>query len=139
MGYTISQIEDVLITTVKNLSLFKIVDSLGRKDEPVTLDYPACFLYFAGDKNTESQPRPIFESLYDALVIVKNLRAENKAAKDAYSLIDSVRLAINGKLLGITDIEPFICTARELVDFDAGVITYRVQFKARHYLDVPVM
>ena len=134
---TISGIEDTLITTVKDLALFKLVDSLGRKDEPVTLNYPAAFVYFAGDKNTESQPRPIFTTAYDVLVIVKNLKSEDKAAKDAYVLIDAVRDAINGKALSITDIEKFICMSRELVGYEAGVITYRLQFQARHYLAVP--
>lgn len=134
---TISEIEDILITTVKNLSLFKIVDSLGRKAEPVTLNYPAAFVYFAGNKNTESQPRPIFWTDYDVLVIAKNLQSEDKAAKDAYTLIDAVRDAINGKALGITDIEKFICMSRELAGYDNGEIAYRLRFQARHYLAVP--
>lgn len=134
---TISEIEDTLITTITNLELFRIVISLGREEEPVALDYPSAFVFFAGDKNTESQPRPIFAIQYAVLIKVKNLQSEAKAAKDTYGILDSVRDAINGKALGITDIEKFICMIREFESYKNGVITYRLQFQARHYLAVP--
>lgn len=134
---TIAEIEDILIATVKNLALFEFVDSLGRKGEPVALNYPAAFVYFVEDKNVESQPRPIYQTEYDVLVVAKNLQSEEKAAKDAYALIDAVRDAINGKALGVADIEKFTCIYRGLADYDNGEITYRLRFQARHYLAVP--
>ena len=67
----------------------------------------------------------------------KNVRSESKAAKDVYALIDAVRDAINGKTLGIPDIEPWVCSAREIVEYDAGTITYALRFQTRHYLPVP--
>ena len=68
---------------------------------------------------------------------MKNLTSEAQAASDIYTLIDAVRDAIEGKQLGNDDIEPFMCMARELVDYADGIISYVVKFRTRHYLDVP--
>jgi len=134
---TIKDIEDSIITTIRALDMFKVVDSLGRKKPPVTLNYPACFVYFAGDTNTGSKPRPVYTTDFVCLISGKNLTSEASAAGNAYTLIDTVRDAIEGKKLGIADIEPFICASRELVDYADGIVTYVVKFRTRHYLDVP--
>ncbi|MBI5328856.1 MAG: hypothetical protein HZB80_11310 [Deltaproteobacteria bacterium] len=134
---TISEIEDRLITVIKGLSLFKWVDSMGRKGLPATLNYPAALIYFLSEKNTETKPRPVMILTYEAAVIDKNVQSEAKAAKDIYSLVDAVRDAINGKTLEITDIEPFVCGLIEFADYDGGKITYTMQFQTRHYLPVP--
>ncbi len=135
---TISQIEDRLIDVVKGLNIFKLVDSLGRKSKPVALNYPSAFVYFLSDRNTESQPRPVYELIYEVVVVNKNVSTEAKAAKDTYSYIDSVRDAINGKTLGISDIEPFTCVSRDMTAYEEGVIMYTLRFKTRHYLPVPI-
>jgi len=70
-------------------------------------------------------------------VSVKNLSSEKTAANSIYSLIDTVRDAIEGSQLKNNDIEPFVCMSRELVDYADGVISYVVKFRTRHYLDVP--
>jgi len=134
---TIKDIEDSIITTIRALDMFKVVDSLGRKKPPVTLNYPACFVYFAGDTNTSSKPRPVYWTDFECLVSTKNLSSEAVAANDVYTLIDRVRDEIEGSQLGIDDIEPFICMSREIVNYDDGVISYVVKFRTRHYLDVP--
>jgi len=140
---TIVDIEDDIIATIAALKdedenkIFRLVESLGRKKPPVTLNYPACFVYFAGDTNTGSKPRPVYWTEYECLVSVKNLSSEKTAANSIYSLIDTVRDAIEGSQLKNNDIEPFVCMSRELVDYADGVISYVVKFRTRHYLDVP--
>ncbi|HOF58880.1 MAG: hypothetical protein QM235_00615 [Pseudomonadota bacterium] len=140
---TIADIEDDIIATIAALKdedenkIFRLVESLGRKKPPVTLNYPACFVYFAGDTNTGSKPRPVYWTEYECLVSVKNLSSEKTAANSIYSLIDTVRDAIEGSQLKNNDIEPFVCMSRELVDYADGVISYVVKFRTRHYLDVP--
>lgn len=140
---TIADIEDDIIATIAALKdedenkIFRLVESLGRKKPPVTLNYPACFVYFAGDTNTGSKPRPVYWTEYECLVSVKNLSSEKTAANSIYSLIDAVRDAIEGSQLKNNDIEPFVCMSRELVDYADGVISYVVKFRTRHYLDVP--
>jgi len=140
---SIADIEDDIIATIAALKdedenkIFRLVESLGRKKPPVTLNYPACFVYFAGDTNTGSKPRPVYWTEYECLVSVKNLSSEKTAANSIYSLIDTVRDAIEGSQLKNNDIEPFVCMSRELVDYADGVISYVVKFRTRHYLDVP--
>ena len=139
---TIADIEDDIITAIKALELdgntpFRVVESVGRKKPPVTLNYPACFVYFAGDINTGGKPRPIYQTVFECLISVKNLAAEKAAADSVYTLIDAVRDAIEGKDLGNADIEPFMCMSRELSDYEDGVISYVVKFQTRHYLPVP--
>jgi len=47
---TIADIEDDIIATIAALKdedenkIFRLVESLGRKKPPVTLNYPACFV-----------------------------------------------------------------------------------------------
>ncbi|HOE18765.1 MAG TPA: hypothetical protein PK344_15265 [Syntrophorhabdaceae bacterium] len=141
---TIADIEDDIITAIAALKdddddnkLFRIVESLGRKRPPVAINYPACFVYFAGDTNTGSRPRPIYQTDYECLVSVKNLSSEKDAADGVYALIDAVRDAIEGKQLDNDDIEPFMCVSRELSDYADGVISYVIKFRTRHYLAVP--
>ena len=140
---TIADIEDDIIATIAALKdedenkIFRLVESLGRKKPPVTLNYPACFVYFAGDTNTGSKPRPVYWTEYECLVSVKNLSSEKTAANSIYSLIDTVRDAREGSQLKNNYIEPFVCMSRELVDYADGVISYVVKFRTRHYLDVP--
>jgi hypothetical protein len=132
----ISEIEDKLIETIESLGLFRIVDSLGRRAIPVSLNYPSAFVYFAKDEDTGTKPRPVFTLTYEVQVSNKNLKSEKEAAKDTYALLDAIRDAINKKTLGISDIEPFTCTAREITDYADGVIIYTLQFQTRQYLPV---
>lgn len=140
---SILDIESDIITAVTALEdedevkLFRLVESLGRKKPPLTINYPACFVYFAGDVNTGSKPRPIYQATFECLVMAKNLASEEAAAADVYTLIDAVRDAIEGKQLENADIEPFTCISRELSDYADGIISYVVKFQTRHYLPVP--
>ncbi|HHT9137383.1 MAG TPA: hypothetical protein ACFYEK_09100 [Candidatus Wunengus sp. YC60] len=135
---TISTIEDKLISTIRNTGLFKLVDSQGRNKRPEVINYPAAFVYFSSDRDTGVRPRPVIELIYEIQIVNKNVQTEGKAAKDTYTLLDGVRDAINFKSLGITDIEPFTLVARNIKDYQDGIITYLLQFKTRHYLAVPV-
>ncbi len=135
---SISEIEDKLIDAVKDLDSFRIVDSLGRNGKPPVINYPSAFVFFADERATDVQSRPIRWLTYVVLVFVKNMASEAKAAKDAYTLIDAVDGAINGKRFGLTDIEAFRCSRRKVEDYDAGTIVYSLSFTTRHYLPVPV-
>jgi hypothetical protein len=135
---TISEIEDRLTEAIKGIEDFKLVGSLGRRNKPAAMTYPSAFVYFLSDMNTETQPRPVYELTFEVMVITKNLLSEASAAKDAYELIDAVREEINGKALGLADIETFSCVSREIAGFEDGIITYALRFQTRHYLDVPV-
>jgi len=135
----ISEMEDKLISTIEGLHLFRLVDSLGRKGHPQTLNYPCAFVYFAGDENTMSKPRTVYVVNYEVLIVCKNLslNPEKEAAKDAYVLLDAVEQAINGKQLSIPDIEPWTCMSREIYEYENGIISYVMKFQTRHYLSVP--
>ena len=135
----IAGIEDTLINTIKQLGLFQAVSSAGRKGLPQTFRYPSCFVYFVSDRDARTGPRPTIELTYEAMVVDKNLRTEKEAARDVYTLIDAVRDAINGKTLGIPDIEPWTCTGREIAGYeiDTGEIAYVLRFRTRQYLAIP--
>lgn len=135
---TIKSIEDKIMETIQSLNIFRLVDSAGRKEIPTALSYPSAFVYFSGDRNTLTRPRTVMELSYEIAVINKNLRSEKTVAQDTYDLIDSVLDAINGKSLGISDIEPFTLFSRELTGYEDGVISYILRFQTRHYLEVPV-
>lgn len=134
---SISEIEDAMITAVSALGLFRQVGSIGRQAKPQALSYPSAFVYFAGDTDTGVRPRPVFNTQYEVAVYQSNKSGEAAAAKDTYDLLDSVRDAINGKALGLTDVDSFVCTGREMIDYEAGIISYVVKFTTRHMLPVP--
>lgn len=133
---TIADIEDTLIGVMRDLNLFRMVDSLGRKGMPVTRNYPAAFVYFVRERSDTSVPRPVMEKTFEVLIQQKNLQSESQAASDAYSILESVRDAVNGKQLGHTDIGTFTCVSTELTDYADGVISYVLQFVIHHYLPV---
>ncbi len=135
----IAGIEDVIITTLEGLNLFQYVGSIGRKGKPLTLVYPCAFVNFSGDENTRSKPRPVYTLSYEIVIMCKNiaLNSEEEIASDAYTLLDAVEQAINGKRLGITDIEPWTCMSRALTEYENAVMTYVIKIQTRHYLNVP--
>ena len=135
--HTISQIEDAMISTITALGLFRHVGSIGRKAKPVSLAYPSAFVYFVGDTDTGTRPRPIFETQFEVAVYQSNKGGEAAAAKDTYGLIDSIRDAINGKNLSLDDIDLFYCSGREMIGYEDGIISYAVKFNTRHFLPLP--
>lgn len=136
---TIQGIENGLIAAIRGLNAFRTVESIGRKDRPQTLNYPAAFVFFAGDKDTGTRPRPVYDTEFYLLIINKNLTSSAHAAKDTYELLDAVRDAVQGKTLGISNIEPFVCVSRELTAYDnsVSVIEYTLRVSTRLYLPVP--
>lgn len=134
---TIAEIEDGIIQAVAALEIFKGVWSVGRKEVPASMTHPAAYVYFVSERDTGTKPRPVVELVYDVVVAVKNLRSEKDAARDAYSIMDSVRDALLGKTLGLSDIEPLTCVSREIAGYESGVIEYAVRFRTRQYLPIP--
>lgn len=137
---TAAQIEDKLIATVTALNIFATVLSAGRHVLPEVYAYPAAFVYWDGDSDTGSIPRPVDAVDFKIAVQVENLAGEKLAANDAYTVNDQVRNAIRGKTLGLTDIEPFVCLSRKCTDYhdSEGWIEYTHTYRTRLYNPVPV-
>ena len=137
---TIVEIEDKLLEVIQDLSVFATLQSAGRKDIPEVYAYPACFVFFDGDQDSGSVPRPVDVITFSVAIQVQNLAAEQYAAHDAYTLNDLVRDAIRGKILGLTNIEPFTCASRQCTAYDdsEGVIEYTHTYRTRLYNPVPV-
>src|SRR4051794_27195318 len=111
---TITELENRMIEAVSGLGLFAQVSSAGRAAAPMTYGYPACFVFFAGDDDTGSNPRPVDLVEFKAVVQAQNLAGEAVASQDIYSLIDTVRGIFRGKTLTIQEITPFKCASRKL-------------------------
>ncbi|HNV71766.1 MAG TPA: hypothetical protein PKO06_18820, partial [Candidatus Ozemobacteraceae bacterium] len=109
MTSTISQIEDELLEQLGTLDLFRIIDSIGRRDTPPPLNFPAAYVYFLFDRQMQSSPRPVYERRFDLVIAAKNLKSEKEAAQDAYALVEAARDALIGKDLGLTGVGPFEC------------------------------
>lgn len=137
---TITTIEDTLLETLLALGIFSTVQSAGRKDIPPVYAYPACFVFFDGDQDTGSLPRPIDTVSFSVVIQIQNLSVESQAAKDAYVVNDLVRNAIRCKTLGLNSIEPFTCASRQCSGYDdsEGVIEYTHTYTTRLYLPVVI-
>lgn len=135
----VTQMEDILIGVVAALGKFATVESAGRKALPEMYAYPAAFVYFDGDTDTGSVPRPVDEVDFKIVVQSQNLYNEELAAADAYSLNDQVRAVIRGKTLGMQNIEPWRCVSRRCTDYidDEGIIEYTHVYRTRLYSPVP--
>ena len=117
--------EDVILTTVSNLNLFALVDSLGRTGTPELIIYPAAFAYFAGEGRSAKE----ITAEYHVQVRAQNTASEAAAARDAYTLIDAVRDAIHGKPI-FANGDFARCVARELTGWneEESVIEYTLKF-----------
>lgn len=135
---SIVEIEDLLIAAVGQLVLFAVVDSAGRDAAPEVLQYPYASVFFIGDRQIVLNPRPIDELRYGIMVSHQHLGSEQEAAAGAYQLIDAVRDRINGKTLGVSDIEPFSVSTRELLGYEDGIITYLLTIVTNKYQPIPV-
>jgi hypothetical protein len=135
---TIADIEDVLLQTHQDLGVFAQVVSFGREGEPNVLALPAALIYFDESIEAEHKGRPIDRIAFIVAIRVQNLASEAAAARDAYSLMNVSMAAVRGKVLGITDIEPFSCAGRKLTDYNesGGWIEYSIRYATRHYLPV---
>lgn len=136
----INEVEDRLIETVRALPLGLYVDSIGRDLRPPDgqiFDYPYASIFFNGDQEVASQPRPIDDEFYGILVSAKNLGSEQEAAADAYAIINAIRAAIRGKILGFAGIEPFRVRSREFQGYEDGIITYLITVSTRQYQPIP--
>lgn len=131
---SLAEIEDKLMETIKGLDLFRAVVSAGRQKLPEARAFPWAFVFFVSERDMGVKSRPVVEIEYEVVVAARNLSGEDAAARDAYALLDAARDAVNGKSFGLTDIEPFTCASREMSDYEAGVITYALRFRTRHYL-----
>lgn len=123
---TIVEIEDALLDTIVAMGVFATVQSAGRKSIPDVYAYPACFVFFDGDKGTGNTARAVDEVSFSISIQLQNLSAESEAAKNIYLLNDAVRDAIRGKTLGLANIQPFSCESRICSGYDDsdGVIEY---------------
>jgi hypothetical protein len=132
---TITQIEEAIISTIDGLNLFATLQSAGRKELPEVYAYPACFVFFDGDKALQSLPRPIDELTFSVAIQVQNLSLEQEAARNAYGLNDLVRAVIRNKTLGLPDIEQFTCASRHCSSYDdsEGVLEYTHTYTTRLY------
>jgi hypothetical protein len=125
--------EDKLITEIQSIGSFKVVQSVGRKDKPVVLQYPAAYVYWFRDTPVQQKPRPIHERKFHVLVYQQNFRDEDSAANDAYTLISSVYEKLVGLQIS-NALESLDCTNIGLFDYQAGVISYLLEFSARFYV-----
>lgn len=132
---TITEIENTLLAVIADLDRWAMIQSAGRKVLPDPVYYPACFVIWDGDEDTGSTPRPIDHVDFKVIIQTQNLGSEDMAALDAYALNDLVRLQIRGKVLGIPDIEPFVCVSRKCTDYDdsEGMIEYTHIYRTRQY------
>lgn len=133
----IAATEQKLIDTLKAMGLFREVSSAGRDGDFKPLNYPAAAAVFLRDRDTGSRPRAIWEETYAVLIRDRNLADEKQAARGVYGLLDQVRDAIHGLTLGLTDIEPFACTDRRMIEYKKGLIDYQLTFTCRRIGGVP--
>jgi len=140
---TITDNEDALIgavealKTVDDKKLFAIVESVGRRDAPAPLAFPAAYVYFLFDRRSQAAPRPVYDRNFEILILNKNLRGEKQAAQDTYALLEAVRDSIIGKDFSLTGMGRFECTGIQIVDYEGGVIAYTLGLTAKAYLPVP--
>jgi hypothetical protein len=133
---TTTDLEDALIAAMRSLAVFPYLASVGRDKPPATLNFPACMVFFTGDNDTGNTPRPVRRTSFTVAILAKNLTNEKAAADAGYALIDSVRDAVHGSYLGLSNTSKWICGPRRFMDYTAGVVTYTVEFYVDVYLPV---
>ncbi len=137
-----AQVEDLFITKVTALDVFKLIQSTGRgdveEDAKNVLKKPAALVYFAGDENTGHKPRLVTDETYGIAVVGNNLKSEKDAARSVYDLIDAVRDGLHGKYWGYDELGPVSYEGRNLILYESGTIAYLLKFTVRHSLHVPV-
>ena len=130
----IADIERVIINVVEGTKIFSTVASLALAPAPTAFKYPCAYVVFDSDENVSDYPRPIYSMVFSVLIMFNLLTSDSNTI---YGALEAVEQAINGKQLGLSDIEPFKCIKRELNGYYDGIIAYTVSFRTRHYLDVP--
>ena len=131
-----SDLEDALIKAVADLGLFLYVASVGRDKPPVMLNFPAAMVFFTGDQDLGNVPRPVRRASFTVAVLAKNLTNEKAAADAGYALIDAVRDAVHGSVLGLACTSKWTCSSRRFMDYQAGIVTYAIEFTVDAYLAV---
>lgn len=126
--------EDALIEKLKEITDFRFVESIGRKDKPSALQYPCAFIYWFGDSSVQNKPRQVVTRKFHVLIYQRNFRGENHAADNSYSLVEAVYEKLSGfKTLEYS--ENLNCNSITIADYDAGVISYQMEFSAKRYIN----
>jgi hypothetical protein len=135
----IDGIEDAIIEAISGLksedkAMCRKVISAGRNEVPNKFNYPTALVYFVNSADQGIRSRPVSLVTFEIILVNKNL-ASLQAAKDStYAVIKAVRDAIHGRDLDIKNIEQFVCTSIAFSGYDAGEISYVLQFQCKHYL-----
>jgi len=136
----VAEIEDKIIEALEALGIFSAIDSIAQNEEPPSLSYPSAFIYLFSEteaSGADRNPRPVYDLVYEVIVINENMYSKREAQSLTYDLLDQVRDALNRKDLGITDINGFRCISRKFIQYIDGEISYALQFKTTQYLPVP--
>lgn len=126
--------EDALIEKLKEITDFRSVESIGRKDKPAALQYPCAFVYWFGDSSIQNKPRQVVSRKFHVLIYQRNFRGENHAADNSYSLVEAVYEKLSG-LKTLEYAENLNCTSITIADYDAGVISYQMEFSVKRYVN----
>lgn len=137
MNLPLKNLEDDLKSALAATELFRTVRSGGREPEPAALNFPAAIVFFLGDRDLGTEPRPTLGLNFGVTVYNRNVASVGDASRDTYDLLDAVRDAINGKTFGRLQMDAWRCVSREFVDYADGVIAYLITFSTTHWLDVP--
>lgn len=129
---TIADVEDRIIDTVRGLGLFKTVESAGRKGPPTVYTRPAAFVCCMKDENTGVRSRLVMKETYEVIVAAKHMGSEEKAARTVYDLCDAVRDALHGTNWGVEDLDQFNYEGKEIVEYEAGNVSYVMTFSVVH-------
>ena len=132
MTTTVADVEDLILETVEALHLFRTVDSAGRKALPTAYARPAAFVYAAKEENTGVRSRLVMKETYEVIVAAKHMGSEEKAARTVYDLCDAVRDALHGTNWGVEDLDQFNYEGKEIVEYEAGNVSYVMTFSVVH-------
>jgi hypothetical protein len=128
----ISATEDAIITALQATGLFQEIVSAGREGMVPPHRKPSASVVFLGDSDVGGNgQRSLDDELFGVIVSAVNKRGEKEAARTAYVLIEGTKLALRGKTLGLSDIEPLRYVKGRLVGYSAGDIDYQLDFSAR--------
>ncbi len=142
MNYTINQVEDGILTALRNdvplKAVCRKIDTYAGPPAPQSVEDflagvlpPACLVYYLGSEYEDNATTRI--QTFSILVITRNLRGGAAARKGvtgetgAYEMIEMVKAALKRNMLGL-DIAPLRPVREVLVAAEAQVAIYGIEF-----------
>lgn len=139
IGYTVTQIEEAIINTIKNdgniSAYIRTVDRMPIEDRALVkkliFNYPAMIVMYAGGNDLANYSALDHTGKFTIWCVDKSVRKISDASVGVYQMLNDVLNALHDTKLGLQDVISVISTGTSFEDADEKITIYSRDFEIK--------